>query len=414
MSEPLTEAKIARAVKAGVPEGKTQTILWAAPRYGLRIRRSGSPTWVYVFRPVGVGRNGSSRTLKIGAWPALSARKAEAAAKVLDGKVAIGEDPAAERRAERTRQRRVLSAALDEFEQGLKRRKIVNVKTILSTLRRGLHPLLKREIDTLTRADFVMRIDALDAAGKPGAAADLRKHCRTLLEWTVSRGLAPFNVMAGLRMPRASRAERLADVEKGQALSDAQVRALWVTAATLGPFGGLLRLGMLTGLRRSELGGLRWVDVRDDRIVIEAHSAKTGAEHEVPLTPAMRALLNAQPRATSPLVFPSPRTGDKMEGWSKLAPRAVRESGVNFRLHDLRRTVRTLMSRLGVAEDVAELAIGHVRRGLARIYNKDSAWAARVDAFERVSNHIATVVVKSDDASPSVVPKGARQDIGAR
>ena len=30
------------------------------------------------------------------------------------------------------------------------------------------------------------------------------------------------------------------------------------------------------------------------------------------------------------------------------------DSGVDFGLHDLRRTVRTLMSRLGVAEDIAE------------------------------------------------------------
>ena len=59
------------------------------------------------------------------------------------------------------------------------------------------------------------------------------------------------------------------------------------------------------------------------------------------------------------------------------------------------------MSRLGVAEDVAELAIGHVRVGLVGTYNKDQAWAARVDAFGRVSDHIAAVVTKSDDATAS-------------
>jgi integrase len=106
----------------------------------------------------------------------------------------------------------------------------------------------------------------------------------------------------------------------------------------------------------------------------------------------MRALFNAQPRTSSPLVFPSPRTGKEMAGWSKLAPRAVRESGVTFRLHDLRRTTRTLMSRLGVSEEIAELAIGHVRRGLVATYNKDTAWQARTDAFERVSAHVAQLV----------------------
>ena len=69
-----------------------------------------------------------------------------------------------------------------------------------------------------------------------------------------------------------------------------------------------------------------------------------------------------------------------------------RASGVDFRLHDLRRTARTLMSKLGVAEDIAELAIGHVRADLIARYNKDEAWAGRSDAFTRVSAHVATLI----------------------
>jgi hypothetical protein len=50
---------------------------------------------------------------------------------------------------------------------------------------------------------------------------------------------------------------------------------------------------------------------------------------------------------------------------------------------------------LGVAEEVAELAIGHARAGLVGTYNKDEAWKSRVDAFERVSEHIAKIVMGS-------------------
>src|SRR5262249_37556094 len=65
------------------------------------------------------------------------------------------------------------------------------------------------------------------------------------------------------------------------------------------------------------------------------------------------------------------------------------------RLHSsglFRRTARTTMSRLGVAEAIAELAIGHVRADLIARYNKDEAWSGRSDAFERVSAHIATAI----------------------
>ena len=172
-------------------------------------------------------------------------------------------------------------------------------------------------------------------------------------------------------------------------------------------------MGLLTAMRRSELAALRWSEFEDDRIVIEASGTKTGVRHEVPVTPAMRAVLASQPQTTSSLVFPS-RNGERMAGWSKLIPRAMRESSIDFRLHDLRRTARTLMSRCGIGEDVAELAIGHLRRGLVATYNKDSAWDARKDAFERVSAHISQLVAGAapntdEGEGKRVVPLAARR-----
>jgi hypothetical protein len=65
---------------------------------------------------------------------------------------------------------------------------------------------------------------------------------------------------------------------------------------------------------------------------------------------------------------------------------------VDFDLHDLRRACRSLMSREGVPEDVAELAIGHTRKGLVGLYNRDDAWPSRVNAFETVSVAVQKLV----------------------
>jgi len=62
----------------------------------------------------------------------------------------------------------------------------------------------------------------------------------------------------------------------------------------------------------------------------------------------------------------------------------------------------TLMSRLGVAEDIAELAIGHVRADLVARYNKDDAWEGRRDAFTKVSDHVATLIGAREGAA--VIP----------
>lgn len=82
-------------------------------------------------------------------------------------------------------------------------------------------------------------------------------------------------------------------------------------------------------------------------MIVPEH-VKTGAQHAVPLTDSMRAVIIAQPVTTSALLFPSPVTGGRIQGWTKLVAKLQQAAGVDFRLHDLRRTCRTLMSRLGV------------------------------------------------------------------
>ena len=65
------------------------------------------------------------------------------------------------------------------------------------------------------------------------------------------------------------------------------------------------------------------------------------------------------------------------------------------------------MSRLGVEHDIAELAIGHQRTGLARLYNFDQAWDLRCAAFAKVSDHVAALLGRAS-AEGKVVAIPAR------
>ena len=56
------------------------------------------------------------------------------------------------------------------------------------------------------------------------------------------------------------------------------------------------------------------------------------------------------------------------------------------------------MKRLGISESVAEIAIGHVRSGLSGIYDRDEQWAARVNAFTKVSEHITRSCARNNSA----------------
>jgi hypothetical protein len=50
------------------------------------------------------------------------------------------------------------------------------------------------------------------------------------------------------------------------------------------------------------------------------------------------------------------------------------------------------MTAYRVDHDVAELAIGHQRQGLDRLYNFAELWELRRDAFAKVSDHVAALI----------------------
>jgi integrase len=434
---PLTESRIK---KAKVPPGAGQIMLWdpIVSGFGVRCLPGGSKTFVFRYRPHGGGRSVNPRLLKLGAFPSITLDDARTAARIEAGNVAKGKDPAQQRAEDRRRNRATLGKLLAEngpYELHLKERGLVNIKQALSSLRRGLKAHTTTDVAALSRNDIVTAINELTKIGKRGAAADLRKFSRTFCEWTVGQGVAKFNPMAGLRTPSRTRHQRLLDSEqKGKALTGSELIKVWRAAQVMqdrsqrgeriaGSFGGLVQLALLTGMRRGELSQLQReghvltgelaIDDRGidgERIHLPKAITKTAADHDIPLTTLMRAVIATQPRGLSPLVFPSSRTGGRLKGWTKMLAAFRADSGVDFGLHDLRRTVRTLMSRLGVAEDIAELAIGHQRADLVARYNKDAAWQSRVEAFEKVSAHISALLAEAaDDRSKIIAMHGRDQ-----
>jgi hypothetical protein len=59
---------------------------------------------------------------------------------------------------------------------------------------------------------------------------------------------------------------------------------------------------------------------------------------------------------------------------------------------DLRRTARTLMSRSEVSNDIAELCLGHVKKGVEKTYDKHDYLDRKQVAFKRLADHIQMIV----------------------
>jgi integrase len=183
---------------------------------------------------------------------------------------------------------------------------------------------------------------------------------------------------------------------KQRALLDDEIKAVWSATAKLGAFGLLVRLCLLGGPRRSEPTMIEWAKhVMDDRVTFDAAWTKMGLHHDIPRTHPVDDVLVAAKyfqRATTDLVFPGQR-GTSISGFTKLVNRLVDEAGTaKFTMHDLRRTLRTIMSRCGYDNEIQRLCVGQKPKGIDAVYNHDEQWVIRKMAFEAAHDYIAALV----------------------
>lgn len=314
----------------------------------------------------------------------------------------MGRDPQADRQEDARREASRLDRLLDGYEAHLRARSVVNAKPIMAMLRRELLvPLGKVAGESIRRRDVADRVSRLEAAGKPGAAQDLRAKATTFFSWAANRDLIYANPLAGWRRDRATRAQM--KVRPGRALSAHELATVWRACSDLpAPFGDFVRFLLLTGQRRTETAVMRREDVDLDAGIwtIPARHAKNGREHRVPLPPLAIAIIRRQARhAGDPHVF---ATGLRkpMSGWTKRQDKLIELSGVQFTLHDCRRTFRSGLTALRVENELAEIMLNHVRDDLEERYDREPRSKERMAAASAWADHIAALV--RDDSAPVI------------
>jgi integrase len=196
-----------------------------------------------------------------------------------------------------------------------------------------------------------------------------------------------------------------AEKSRDRVLSDKELKAIW-KALPDNDYGAIVRLLVLTGQRASEISDLRWSEIDFDRnlIVLPSSRTKNHRAHIVPMTPMVRAILEAAPRRDGrDFVFGAGERG--FSGWSKSKARL--DAALNiapFVIHDVRRSTATHMAEIGIQPHIVEAVLNHVsghRGGVAGIYNRAAYEAEKAQALTRWAEHVAAIV---EGRKPNVTP----------
>jgi integrase len=178
-----------------------------------------------------------------------------------------------------------------------------------------------------------------------------------LYSWAIREGLADLNPVQGTNRPVLRARDRV--------LTKDELTTLW-RGLDGRVFDDFVRLLILTGQRRNEIGHLRWSEIVDESIVLSPDRTKNARAHIVPLSPLAAEIIDRQPRLGE-RVFSGIDYG---RGKQAIDARVNLPGWV---LHDLRRSVATGMAELGVLPHIIETVLNHVsghKASVAGIYNR--------------------------------------------
>jgi integrase len=392
-----------RAIRIPLPAGKSEHIEFdeAMPGFGVRIRGGDKAQHRTFIAQYKIGEK--HRRITLGDVRKVTLENARQEAKRIFGSVAHGRDPANEKAERRSAASHTLDATIARYLEAkateLKPRSMVEVKRHLEKDWQSLHNLA---IASIGRANVAATLSAI-AKTKGGVTANrARAALSAMFRWAIGEGLCDHNPVTG-----TNRQEENGHRERS--LSDSEVAKVWL-AAPENDYGNIVKLLLLTGCRREEVGSLRWseVDLAARAITIAKERTKNGMEHLVPLPDAAFSILQGIVRRENRDHVFGVRNGG-FSGWSKAKAALGKTVGIaDWRLHDLRRTVRTGLGKLGVQPHVAEAVLNHLPPKLIRTYDRNTYEAEKRDALDKWATHLKTVVAQATGANVTALKKKQR------
>jgi len=138
----------------------------------------------------------------------------------------------------------------------------------------------------------------------------------------------------------------------------------------------IYRMTLWTGCRTGEICASSWSDYDLDRGILQLQETKNGVKRNVQLPDQAVELLKSLQLLTGNYPFPSQKADKALDQkylslrcWDMRKKGLMLEDIPHWTPHDLRRTVRTGLSKIGCPTEVAEAILGHAKKGIVGTYD---------------------------------------------
>lgn len=386
-----------KAIEAAKPGSAACLDMFDAITPGLCLRvTAAKKSWCFVFTPPGA----TSRTrMGFGTYPATDLATARTKASELRGLVEAGKDP---------RHAATAAKAVKTIAQLIEERLAMKVRGKLRSAAQtewryakyvtplvGNVPVREFRIDP----HYNRVIDPLVARGKLRMAGVIHVDLISLFDFAEKRDAVDHSPIRKAENPfKYVPCKRWLEAEEIATLWDKLPAALHRSPQ----IAQILRLLIVTGQRSSEVAGMARaeLDMKARTWTIPAERSKNGHEHVVPLSAlALRLIREAMRDTNGEYLFPDTAGEGPIRNYviSHLVGRALERIGIAYWTpHDLRRTVGTHLSKLGVSDGDIGQVLNHRSTTKStvtqQVYNQNTYLAEKRAALDTWGGFLAKLV----------------------
>lgn len=413
---------------------------------GLRVicGKTGLKSFIYRYRsPI----DNSIKKITLGNYPNMSLAEARIELQKLKLLRSQGVCPISERKGEKALNKQ-------KKEESLAHIKILTLKDVVDIYlteviedrvivdqRTGVKKIIdgSRNLKGQQEARRTLYVDAVKEIGHKQADSIVRKDIVELIKKIIDRGaqvqagrvlselIAAYDYAIGLDYFSESFANpallaksslkqtriKLTSNKRTRVLSDSELRHVLSWLPTSGfstHHKSILMISLWTGARTGEICSAEWKDIDLNKATWHLKATKNGSERFVQLSKQCLNHLNALPSLNSLYLFPSFRTGKpiaqktltEVKWLLKGEDRAKNHNFQPHQLwpkdmedwnpHDLRRTLRTNLSRLGCPADIAEAVLGHSKKGIEGTYNLHTYESECAEWLQKWADHLDGII----------------------
>jgi len=378
--------------------------------FGVTVFPSGKISFIYFYH-----FEGRKRRMTLGQYPECTlgeARKRHREAlRVLESEE---KDPALERKKAKntSKESSTVNALIDEYLEIWAKPRKRSWKEDQRFLDKNVKPYWgKLKAKDITKRDVILLLDKIKDRGAPIAANRGLACIRRMFNFALERDIITSSPCTSVK-PVAKENQR------DRVLSAEEIRILWHALNKFQNEGEcshdikmsdqtklVLKLQLILGQRKGEIISAEWseIDQTSGWWTIPAKKAKNGQAHRVPLNSLAKELLGEikQLSGESRFLFPAKLKDTYITGTS--IDHAVRRSNFNglkaWTPHDLRRTVASHITSMGIPRLVVSKILNHVESTVTAVYDRHGYDKEKLSALETWSQKLNEIICGTNDAS---------------